>query len=51
MSKSKKEVEVVEELVEAIETVESTVILNLPKEESSCPGSGTRNFSKGKINS
>lgn len=45
MAKSKK---VVEE-IEVIEAVESTVILNLPKEEPNYPGSGSRDFSKGKV--
>lgn len=42
MAKSKKVAKVIEE------EVESTVILNLPKEEPQYPGSGSRDFNKGK---
>lgn len=48
MAKSKKVVEEIE-VIEVIEVVESTVILNLPKEEPNYPGSGSRDFNKGKI--
>lgn len=47
MAKSKKVAKVVEEEV-VVEVVESTVILNLPKEEPQYPGSGSRDFNKGK---
>ncbi len=46
MAKSKKVAKVIEEVV--VEVVESTVILNLPKEEPQYPGSGSRDFNKGK---
>lgn len=47
MAKSKKIAKVVEEVV--VEVVESTVILNLPKEEPQYPGSSSRDFDKGKV--
>lgn len=47
MAKSKKIAKVVEEVV--VEVVESTVILNLPKEEPQYPGSSSRDFNKGKV--
>lgn len=48
MAKSKK-IEKVVETITLTETVESTVVLNLPKEEPNYPGSGSRDFNKGKV--
>lgn len=45
MAKSK----AVEEVVVEEVVIESTVVLNLPKEEPNYPGSGSRDFNKGKV--
>jgi signal recognition particle subunit SEC65 len=52
MAKSKAVEEVVvEEVVAVVEEVviESTVVLNLPKEEPNYPGSGSRDFGKKEV--